>query len=103
MPDVEVIFDFIGVRRFPTCSGYRADHEITESYLTCGEHQYEGSSTAPLCGQIRGTISFIAPEHYPHTCRIGKVIPIQEGARLVGYATVERVLNPLLDISTPDQ
>ena len=103
MPDIEVVFDFVGTRQFPTQNGYRADHKIREDYLTCGEHQYAGSNVAPVCGKIRGTIKFIAPEHYPHTCWIGKVIPVQEGARVVGYATVERVLNPLLDASLLDK
>jgi len=103
LADVEVVFEFIGVRQSPTRNGYRADHKIREDYLTCGMHQYERGDTAPVCGKIRGTIKFITPEAYPHTCWKGKVIPVQEGTCLVGYATIERVLNPLLDASLLDK
>ena len=96
MEDVRVLFEFTGVRKTPTHSGYRADHDI-DGYLTCGQHKYEEAEVAPLCGKTHGTISFIMPAAYPHTLFPGKVIPIQEGSRVIGYATVEKVLNPLLN------
>ena len=44
----------------------------------------------------KGTITFLSPEAYPHCLWIGKKINIQEGARVVGYATITKIFNPLL-------
>lgn len=64
--------------------------------MTTGVHCYFGVSQVPPGGTARGTITFLSPEAYPHCLHIGKVIPIQEGERIVGYATIEQILNPLL-------
>ena len=39
-------------------------------------------------------ITFISPEAHPHCLWVGKKINIQEGTKIVGYATVLKVLNP---------
>lgn len=95
-PDIEVEFEFIGVRTIPVHNGYRPVHLVTDGYLTSGIHQYYGVESVAPNGKAKGTITFITPEAYPHCFWIGKKIPIQEGARIVGYATVKKVLNPTL-------
>ena len=50
----------------------------------------------PRDGTAKGTITFVSPEAYPHCLWEGKKIPIQEGERVVGYATVLKVFNELL-------
>lgn len=50
----------------------------------------------PTNGIAKGTITFLSPEAYPHSLWIGKKIGIQEGARVVGYATITKIFNPLL-------
>jgi len=94
--DIEVVFQFNGNRRFPTQDGYRPAHLILPGYLTTGVHHYFDVDYAIPNESIRGTITFIQPDDYPETMYIGKTIPIQEGERLVGYATVTKVLNPVL-------
>jgi elongation factor Tu len=47
-----------------------------------------------------GTITFITPEAYPHCLWTGKIINIQEGARIVGTAKIIKINNPILDIET---
>ena len=96
-PDVEVTFRFTGTRRFPAADGYRPAHRVREDYLTTGVHHYFGVKEVAPDGTARGTITFITPEAYPHSLWVGKEIPIQEGGRVVGTATVERVLNPVLE------
>lgn len=96
IPDVEVTFTFLGVRKYPSKSGYRPAHRITDQFLTTGSHQYFGADCAPLCGTIEGSISFITPEEYPHTLWTNKVIAIQEGERVIGYARIRKILNPIL-------
>ena len=95
-PDVEVTFRFNGTRRTPAADGYRPAHRVREDYLTTGVHHYFGVSEVGPDGIVRGTITFITPEAYPACLWAGKEIPIQEGERVVGIATIEKVLNPIL-------
>ena len=95
--DVEVLFEFNGVRKHPVYDGYRPMHMILDNYLTTGVHHYYYCERVLPNGQARGTITFITPEAYPHSCWIGRKITIQEGERIIGYATITRILNPLLE------
>ena len=96
-PDAEVTFRFNGSRRGSVADGYRPAHRIREDYLTTGVHQYYDVSEVAPNGTARGTITFLTPDVYPHTLWEGKIIDICEGERVVGTATVERVLNPILN------
>lgn len=96
-PDVEVAFQFNGKRRTAVADGYRPAHAVREDYLTTGVHHYFGVTEVAPDGTARGTITFITPEVYPGCLWVGKRIPIQEGERVVGHATVEKVLNPVLE------
>lgn len=96
-PDVEVVFEFIGIRNRPYFDGYRPDHLVKDDYLTCGEHHYFGKDQVPPDGKAEGTITFISPDAYPACLYVGKRINIQEGARIVGYATITKILNPILE------
>ena len=96
-PDTEVLFRFNGTRRNPAADGYRPAHRIREDYLTTGVHHYFDVVEVAPDGEARGTITFITPESYPNSMWEGKVIDIQEGAKVVGIAIVEKVLNPVLE------
>ena len=95
-PDVEVSFEFNGVKTRAVTNGYRPAHLINENYLTTGLHRYYGVAEVSPNGTAIGTITFLTSEVYPHCLWIGKKISIQEGKRIVGCATVLRVMNPLL-------
>ena len=96
-PDAEVTFRFNGIRRGSVADGYRPSHRIRDDYLTTGVHHYYDVSEVAPNGTARGTITFITPDAYPHTLWVGKTIDICEGERVVGTATVEKVLNPILN------
>ncbi|MCL2639059.1 MAG: hypothetical protein FWD48_11900 [Oscillospiraceae bacterium] len=96
-PDVEVVFEFIGTRKTPALNGYRPDHLIKDDYLTCGVHNYYNIEEMPPNGTSKGTITFITPEVYPSCLWIGKRINIQEGSKVIGYATIIKILNSVLD------
>ena len=85
-PDVEVKFRFNGTRKNSVMSGYRPDHLIKDDYLTCGVHNYYKEGFIMPNETVSGTITFIAPESYPHSLWIEKIINIQEGDRIVGTA-----------------
>ena len=93
-PDVEAIFEFAGFRKDNLYEGYRPAHLIYEGYLTTGIHSYYN-----LCyeeKELKGTITFISPEEYPHCLWIGKRIAMYEGGSLVGFATITEIYNALL-------
>lgn len=95
-PDVEAVFEFIGVRRTPSGNGYRPAHLVKDDYLTTGIHHYYDVDKAPIDGTIKGTITFITPEYYPSCLWIGKRMSMQEGAKIVGFATITKIFNPIL-------
>lgn len=98
MPDVEAIFEFNGTRINSASDGYRPAHLIVDDYLTTGIHHYYGVDSVLPNGTAKGTITFISPEVYPHCLWVGKRLNIQEGARIVGYATITKIYNPLLQL-----
>ena len=101
-PDVEVIFEFNETRRTPANDSYRPAHLVTDHYLTTGIHHYYGVESVPPNGTAKGTITFLSPESYPHCLWVGKKIRIQEGDRIVGYATITNIYNPLLSLENQE-
>ena len=95
--DIEVVFEFIGTRQRSVRNGYRPAHLVKNDYLTTGVHHYYNVCDVPPNGTAIGTITFITPEAYPKCLWIGKKISIQEGAKIVGYETISKIFNPLLD------
>ena len=96
-PDVEVKFEFNMTRKTPAKSGYRPHHLVKEDYFTTGVHKFFNVDQVAPGETVYGTITFITPESYPHCLYKGKTLQISEGERIVGYATIIKVLNPLLD------
>lgn len=95
--DIEVSFFFSSdCRTTPPHDGYRPAHMVLPDLLTSGVHHYYEKDVAPFNESIKGTITFIQPDAYPNSMFVGKVISIHEGSRVVGYATVTKVLNPTL-------
>lgn len=97
-PDVEAIFEFNGTRITPVADGYRPAHLVTENYLTTGIHHYYGMNSVSPNGKAKGTITFITPYFYPHCLWMGKKINILEGIHVVGYATITKIYNSLLQL-----
>ena len=89
-PDVEAFFSFNDVRKSPARDGYRPAHRLTDTCLTTGVHYYYHVGSVPPGASARGTITFLSPEAYPHCLWVGKRIPMQEGAHVVGYALTTR-------------
>ena len=111
-PDVEAIFEFNATRKNPA-NDVGAHHQtvqlpcppahlVTDTYLTTGIHHYYGVESVAPNGTAKGTITFLSPESYPHCLWIGKKIRMQEGGRIVGYATVTRIYNPLLRLENQE-
>lgn len=101
-PDVEAFFSFNDVRKSPARDGYRPAHRLTDTCLTTGVHYYYDVGSVPPGASARGTITFLSPANYPHCLWVGKQIPMQEGAHVVGYAVITRIDNPLLQAEKPE-
>jgi elongation factor Tu len=84
-------------RSNPVRSGYRPNHRLLPDYLTSGIHEYLDREEVHPGETVHGRITFISPEAYPGCLWVGKVVDIQEGSRLIGRATITRVLNKLLE------
>ena len=94
--DVEATFYFYeGVKPF---DGYRPAHLLSDNYFTTGLHHYLTPIRPNGSGlQTYGTIAFLSPELYPKTMRKGMRIEMYEGRKKIGYAVIERILNPILE------
>ena len=93
--DVEALFRFIDFRKNNVYQGYRPAHMVKEGYLTTGVHSYYNLDND--LNELRGTITFISPEDYPACLWIGKEIGMYEGSKLIGYATILKIFNPILE------
>jgi hypothetical protein len=85
-----------GGRRQPFVQGSRPHIAIRHGYLTSAH--FVAVDPDPLVPGASGIIevSLITPDAYPGTLWPGRTIPVHEAARLVGFATVLAVHNPLL-------
>ncbi len=94
MPDIEAIITCN--RETPFFNGYRPAHSVLEDYLTSGIHHYCDVEFIKKGESAIGTITFITPEAYPNCLWVGKVLRIQEGKNIVGYAVVTKIFNEIL-------
>ncbi len=82
-------------RKKPVGSGYRPAHLIGD-YLTTGVHKYFNTDILKSGETTEGTITFISPEYYPHSLKVGMRLTFQEGASITGYADIIEIYNDLL-------
>ena len=76
-------------------NGYHPAHLIS-NYLTTGVHEYFNTNILRNGETVEGTITFISPEYYPHSLKIGMRLTFQEGSRITGYAEILEIYNELL-------
>jgi len=76
-------------------TGYRPAHMIN-GYLTTGLHEYIDCDHICKGETKEGFITFISPEFYPNSLRVGDIISFQEGSKTVGYAEVLDIINDIL-------
>src|SRR5690242_14723577 len=100
LPDVEATIRLLstaeGGRKTPVVPGYRPNHLVREDYLTTGIHDYLDADSVQPGATATATITFVTPEVYPASLWIGKVINVQEGGHIVGYATITKIFNEVL-------
>ncbi len=96
-PDIEVQFVFNNERRTRMKDGFRPAHLVQPNYLATGIHHYYNRESVFPNEKAMGTITFLTPEYYPHSLWVGKIISVQDGSRVIGYAVVKRIFNSLLD------
>lgn len=82
-------------REKPVYSGYRPAHLIGD-YLTTGIHEYFNIGILKSGETAEGTITFLSPEHYPHSLKVGMRLVFQEGAKIAGYVEILEIYNEFL-------
>lgn len=82
-------------REKPVFSGYRPAHLIGD-YLTTGVHEYFNTDVLKNGETADGTITFLSPELYHHSLKVGMRLVFQEGAIVTGYAKILEIYNEIL-------
>ena len=95
--DVEVVFEFNSKFKDPILDGRVHMHLIADKTYVLGIHRYYGVDSVLQNTSLKGTIKFSIPEIYPHSLWVGKKIAIKSGFFTVGYATVTKIYNRLLN------
>ena len=92
-PDIRA--DITLTRKNPVYNGYRPAHLIG-NYLTTGIHEYFNTEILKSGETTEGVITFLSPECYPHSLKVGMRLVFQEGKRVTGYADILEIYNELL-------
>jgi elongation factor Tu len=99
--DIEAEVYFIptkeGGRSGPAYSGYRPIHRVLPEYLSSGHHEYLTCESVAPGESALANIWFLTPEQYPHSMWVGRKIDIQEGNKVVGFATITKIFNTVLE------
>lgn len=77
-------------------SGYRPLYAIGADDWTSTYHEFLGVPHVETGDRVRAQVWFLAPEQYPGTLWVGRVLKVAEGSRDVGVATVLAVHHPVL-------
>lgn len=106
-PDAEVVFELTaksaGRERRRVTSGYRPIYDITSDYWTSTNHEFVDVDHVSTGESARAYVWFLTPEEYRGTLWEGRTLNVAEGVnRIVGKATVVRVLNPVLRAATAE-
>ena len=99
-PDLKVLFQFNGKRRYTIADGFCADHLITDGKKIHGKHNYYCSLFISPNGRSNGTITFLKSEKHIPCLRKDDTFPIYDGDDIIGHALVLHVLNPALAIQS---
>ena len=83
-------------RETPCTSGYRPAHQVTDEYLTTGEHIYFENDVVWPGESAKVYVKFLSPEIYPHCLWVGKELNVNEASKIVGRLTVKEIYNELL-------
>lgn len=97
-PDIEGVFHLASDHR-TVVSGYRPEHTIHENYQTSGEHTYLNRESVGPGESANVEVRFLTPEVYPRCIWEGRVVSVQEGARVVGTLKVTRICNESLRVA----
>ncbi|WP_235568821.1 hypothetical protein [Lysobacter sp. Root983] len=77
-------------------SGYRPLYAIGADEWTSSYHEFIDVPHVETGGRARADVWFLAPEQYPGTLWVGRVLKVAEGSRDVGVATVLAVHHSVL-------
>jgi len=94
--DIEAKIEKDGERKAHIYNGYRPHFELMKGKFTSGQLSFDQECIKENESAI-ARVKFIFPEGYPNCLWIGKKVPISEGEMRVGYATIIKTYNEVLD------
>ena len=94
-PDIEAIVENIGTRGCAIFPNYRPHFEVEKFSHTSGMLLFEGKIEVGESKKVE--VAFITPEYYPNCLWINKKVSIGEGSKIVGYATITKIYNEVLN------
>lgn len=97
--DVEAIIEKDGERKVHIYNGYRPYFELMKGQFTSGQLSFDQECIKENESAI-ARVKFIFPEGYPNCLWIGRKVPISEGKIAVGYATIIKIYNEVLDCNS---
>jgi len=100
--DVEAIFELNFAGKWHVLDEYSQEYLIDDQ-KTFGLNQYHDVMTIAPNETAKGTIRFGHP-NYPAGCLwVGKKIAMLKREKIIGYATITKIFNPVLSIQENDQ
>src|SRR5580704_6570488 len=96
--DLEVMFELTAVSDAggsrTVYSDYHPHYAVRSDYQTSARHEFLDSESATSGQPARALVWLLTPEVYPSCMWVGRILGVFEGSRIVGRATVVRILNP---------
>jgi hypothetical protein len=98
--DIEVVLELTPLSGGGVCrtvfSNYSPQYAVLDDYQTSARHQFLDGKAASTGRPARALVWLLTPEVYPSCLWVGRGLNVLEGSRIVGRATVVRILNPVL-------
>lgn len=92
-PDAKAILENLGVRKSPIYPDYRPAIRIKDDYMTTSKIDFEGIISGNESKEVE--ICFLSPKYYGNTLWTGRKLEVYEGERLVAYAVITKIFNPV--------
>ena len=90
---IEFLPTSLGGRQHPARSGYRPNHDFGLSSTNDAAHEYIGQDWAAPGETVLANVWLLVPEFQNGRLFPGFTFTVQEGARIVGHAVVQEVVN----------
>lgn len=82
-----------GGRRTPARSGTRSDLKVQGLFTSCIIHGETAEQVFDFGVEYEVVLELLFGDRYKNAIRVGMEVQLNEGSRMVGYGTVEAIVN----------